>query len=236
MKNTIKTAFALALTMFVSIAANAQTNTNAVVNFSGIISPSVDMRIVGVTNNSSGTTVNSSSATQATIDFGELSPNRLQSSLTNGHSAFTVNVALRSNTTYRVQANSALGGTVGTGKWELDDIGFGVLAPTATGPTVSSGSGSGVFPGATGITVGTNASSTDPAASAVVAGTPSYAKTLSDIKENSDIITGGRISYQGNVNTPDNAIVVPLRFASAPQFFDPETRTGSVVFDIFPTP
>ena len=230
MKNTIKIAFAIVFTMFVGVAVNAQTNTNAVVNFSGTISPSVDMRIAGITNNSTGTSVTGTSATQATINFGELSPNRNQNTLTNGHSAFTVNVELRSNTAYRVQANSDLGSTVGTSAWELDDIGFGVL------PASNSGDGAAVFSGASNISVGANASSADPAAAAPVNGVPSYAKTLSDIKENSDIITGSRISYQGNVTTPNNAIIVPLRFASAPQFFDPATRTGSVVFDIFVAP
>lgn len=231
MRNTIKTTLALTFSLFAGIAVNAQTNPTATVNFSGTISPSVDMRIVSVLNNSTGTSVGIGlTATSATIDFGELSPNRLQGDLTNGHSAFTVNVALRSNSNYKVVANSDLGGTVGTSAWELDDIGFGVLAPTA------SGNGAAVVAGATGITVGANASSVDPSSSAVVGGVPSYAKTLDDIKEDSDIFTGSRISYQGNVNTPNNAIIVPLRFAAAPQFFDPATRTGSVRLDIFATP
>jgi len=62
--------------------------------------------------------------------------------------------------------------------------------------------------------------------------TPAFAKTLHDIYNNTQILSGDRISASGDNSSDDNYLVVTLGVATLPQYLTPGAFSGTVTLTI----
>jgi hypothetical protein len=146
---------------------------------------------------------------------------------------------LRSNVPYRLSAAvTAKTGMVNgppssetavTGQaMKTGDIGFGLTAAIdKSGSAVVSG---GLSPHRTDtIASGYNVASGWPTPAD---GHPGFSKTLYDINSGAQILSGSRISADGDNSSDDNFLTVTLGVAALPQYFTPGDFTGTVTLTL----
>lgn len=212
-----KIAFAAALLAYFAGMASAQTT--GTITVSGSVPAAVS--ITDTTN-----TVNFNDVTSAT--FNVLNPNTLTALQTK-----TASFRLRSNKSYKLTASSSAlvitntSGFVDQGgnAITLADIGFGVKSVDSTGANVVGANSHNI---ATGYDVsgGWGAAVSNGISDFSTAGF----KTLNNITgAGADILTGGRISKQGNLTTNNNFLLVGLEFAILPQYFTPNDGFSATV-------
>jgi hypothetical protein len=160
------------------------------------------------------------------VALGTLTPTT-GTSLTSG----TTTVWLRSSKAYVLSAQATALNFTGAGSADggnaitAGDIGFGVTSMTLTGVNVANtGSRSDTVVGKFDYTGGYP--SVTNGLTPFVSGTNG---TLSDISSNTQILSGGRISSQGNMSTDNNYIAVVLGVSSLPQYFTPNTNFSSTI-------
>lgn len=183
-----------------------------------------DPPVFFLTNTSNGTL-------SANWDFGAVTPTSSSTLVTRN-----VTMRLRSNAAYKLSAAAGTLQFTGAGADDngdaltLDDIGFGITATTLTGANVANTGSrtdaivqgfdySGGFPSITnGLT---------PFKGAADA---SHTGNLNDITgAGLQILSGGRISAEGDVSSSDNFISVTVSVALLPQFFTPNTTFSSAI-------
>jgi hypothetical protein len=150
---------------------------------------------------------------------------------------------LRSNAAYKISAavTSMTGMTDGTSSGasttaqaiKTGDIGFGFT--TAIDQTGLSVVGGGTSPSRTDSIV-SGYDVTSGWASLSNGHTPSFTKTLHDIYSGTQILSGSRISSNGDNTSDDNFLVITLGVATLPQFFTPAVFTGVVTLTIASNP
>jgi hypothetical protein len=168
---------------------------------------------------------NTSDATlSATVVLGVLTP-ATGGVLTNG----STQIRLRSNKAYYLNAQATALNITGPGAADggntisLSDLGFGVSSLDATGANVANHVGHTVVA----------LFNYDPAAVAVTNGLTPYVPgtqgTLNDITASTQILSGPRISTQGNISTDNNFILCTISVATLPQYFTPNTSFSTTI-------
>ena len=139
-----------------------------------------------------------------------------------------VEVRLRSNKAYNITASASTLSISGGGSDDggnpiaLTDIGFGITSITLTGANVAN-SGARTDAIASGFDASTWPTPTNGL-------TPAFTKTLNNITgAGVQVLSGGRISKQGNISTTNNYISVFFGVATLPQFFTPNTSFSSTI-------
>ena len=160
----------------------------------------------------------------STVNLGTLTPTT-GSSLVTGSSQ----IRLRSNKAYTVSAQATSLSFAGAGSADggssltLSDIGFGISSTDATGANVAN---------ATGHTV-VNLFNYDPSTASVTNGVTPFVSgangTLNDLTGSTQIMSGPRISKQGNMSTNDNFVSVTMKVATLPQYFTPNTSFSTTI-------
>ena len=188
------------------LAANAFSQSSGTIAVSGS-----NPEAISVTNTSD--TVLSS-----TVNLGTLTP-ATGSSLVTG----STQVRLRSNKAYTVSAQATAISFVGAGSADggtslaLSDIGFGISSTDASGANVANATGHSVV----------SLFNYDPSTAAVSNGLTPFVSgthgTLSDLSSSTQIMSGPRISKQGNVSTNNNFVLLTMKMATLPQYFTPNT-------------
>jgi len=162
----------------------------------------------------------------ATVILGTLSP-ATGGTLSTG----STQIRLRSNKAYKLSAAASSisfttgGSDDGGRKIALTDFGFGVSSIDYTGANVANGSGSHTV-----VTL----FDYDPRTLTVTNGlTPFVALTngtLDDISgSGAQILSGLRISAQGNISTDNNFILATLAVATLPQYFTPNAGFSTTI-------
>ena len=176
-----------------------------------------DPEAISVTNTSD--TVLSS-----TVNLGTLTPTT-GSSLVSGSSQ----IRLRSNKAYTVSAQATALSFVGAGSADggrplaLGDIGFGISSTDASGANVANATGHSVV----------NLFNYDPSTVTVSNGLTPFVSgthgTLGDLASSTQIMSGPRISKQGNISTNNNFVLVTMKMATLPQYFTPNTSFSTTI-------
>ena len=198
--------------LFLMFAGAAQAQTSGTITITG-----TDPEAFSITNTSDATL-------SATIILGTLTP-ATGGTLTSG----TAQIRLRSNKAYQLTAQATALSFTGAGAADggasiaLSDFGFGIASIDATGANVAN---------ATGHTV-VSLFNYDPRSVSVTNGltpfVPSTHGTLDDITTSTQILSGPRISTQGNISTDNNFILVTLAVATLPQYFTPNSSFSTTV-------
>ena len=194
------------------LAANAFSQSSGTITVSGS-----NPEAISVTNTSD--TVLSS-----TVNLGTLTPTT-GSSLVTG----STQVRLRSNKAYTVSAQATSLSFVGAGSADggnpltMSDIGFGISSTDASGANVANATGHSVV----------SLFNYDPSAVTVSNGLTPFVSgthgTLSDLSSSTQIMSGPRISKQGNMSTNDNFLVLTMKMATLPQYFTPNTSFSTTI-------
>ena len=194
------------------LAANVFGQTSGTITVSGS-----DPEAISATNTSD--TVLSS-----TVNLGTLTPTT-GSSLVTG----STQIRLRSNKAYTVSAQATSLSFVGAGSADggsslaLSDIGFGISSTDASGANVANTTGHSVV----------NLFNYDPSTVAASNGLTPFVSgthgTLSDLSSNTQIMSGPRISKQGNMSTNNNFVLVTMKMATLPQYFTPNTSFSTTI-------
>jgi hypothetical protein len=168
---------------------------------------------------------NTSDATlSATVVLGVLTP-ATGGALLSG----TTQIRLRSNKAYYLNAQATALTITGPGSADggrtiaLADFGFGISSIDATGANVANAAGHTVVA----------LFNYDPTATAVTNGLTPYVVgthgTLNNITASTQILSGPRISTQGNISTDNNFILCTLRVATLPQYLTPNTSFSTTI-------
>jgi hypothetical protein len=160
----------------------------------------------------------------ATVILGNLNP-ATGGTLTTG----TTQIRLRSNKAYKLTAQTTALNFTGAGIDDngnpitLADFGFGISSIDATAANVANHTGHTVV----------TLFDYDPRAASVTNGlTPFVALTngtLNDITSSTQILSGPRISVQGNISTDNNFVLATLAVATLPQYFTPNTSFSTTI-------
>jgi hypothetical protein len=227
-KYTSQLIYAIIITITLSAAALAQTNTGTI-TMSATVSKFVELNSGGaitLSGNSGGGittdgTVNNPLA--ASVNLGELGPS-------NTNSFVTANVPLkiRSNAAYVLSMNATVTSTGTTAnKISASDVGFGLGAIARTGTGVNTSG------------TDTNATSGDPTLAAngsvnATTGRYEFTATRSNLSAFSSSTTALNGAYIMNAvpRSNTNGLSVPAMFAVKPQFFENGSTTVSVTFTV----
>lgn len=142
-----------------------------------------------------------------------------------------VTLALRSNTTYVLTATVVGSGFQGGSKDEiqLSDIGFGIVGGQIRPSGDRARSQNTTFTDAR--------FDNDPAQVPVsVEGAPTYSATLEDLQGEVPLLRGDAISHGGSFRSPNNALLVPTKYAVHPQYFKRNEGFQAVVVYTLTTP
>jgi hypothetical protein len=160
----------------------------------------------------------------ATVILGNLNP-ATGGALTSG----TTQIRLRSNKVYQLTAQATALNFTGAGNDDggnpiaLTDFGFGISSIDATAANVANHNGHTVVA----------LYDYDPRTVVVANGlTPFVAAThgtLNDISAGAQILSGPRISTQGNISTDNNFILATLVVATLPQYFTPNASFSTTI-------
>ncbi|MBM3791540.1 MAG: hypothetical protein FJW35_14495 [Acidobacteria bacterium] len=166
----------------------------------------------------------SNAVLSATVVLGVLTP-ATGGTLTSG----STQIRLRSNKAYQLTAQATALNFVGPGAADggnsiaLGDFGFGISSINTAGANVANAAGH------TAVAL----FNYDPSATAVVNGLTPYVPgthgTLNDITASTQILSGPRISVQGNISTDNNFITPTLVVATLPQYFTPNTSFSTTI-------
>lgn len=142
-----------------------------------------------------------------------------------------VTLALRSNSTYVLTATVVGSGFRSGSRDEiaLSDIGFGIPGAQIRPSGDRARSQNTTFTDAR--------FDNDPTQVAVsAAGEPAYPATLGDLQGETPILRGDAISNGGGLRSPNNALLVPTRYAVHPQYFKRNDGFQAVVVYTLTTP
>ena len=168
---------------------------------------------------------NTSDATlSATVVLGVLTP-ATGGTLTSG----TTQIRLRSNKAYNLSAQVTALNFTGPGAADggatiaLTDFGFGISSIDTTGANVANAAGHTIVA----------LFDYNPATATVTNGLTPYVPgthgTLNNITSSTQILSGPRISTQGNISTNNNFILCTLSIATLPQYFTPNTSFSTTI-------
>jgi hypothetical protein len=168
---------------------------------------------------------NTSDATlSATVILGVLTP------ATGGVlSTGSTPIRLRSNKAYYLNAQATALNFTGPGTADsgatiaLSDFGFGISSIDATGANVAN------HVGHTVVALFNYNPATTPVTNGLTPYVPGTHGTLNNITASTQILSGPRISNQGNISTDNNFILCTLSVATLPQYFTPNTSFSTTI-------
>jgi hypothetical protein len=232
MKKSVLLPLALVATTSVILPVDALAQSTGTVDITGRIDKAAAMRwwTFSAINSEVGT--NSPAAQNGALDFTLDVSDVAAGNNNNTYAGGTVQLMLRSNTTFNLNAQvtaSSGWGAVASGDAALADVGFGVGGLT--------NSGAKVFGDPAGGSTITAAFSNDPSGAAKDAdGEPIFSSTLGDLAASTQVLTGPRISNRGGIGSPNNGMLVDCVYAIGPQFYTPANPVSATVTFTLATP
>jgi hypothetical protein len=190
----------------------------------GFAQTSGTITITGTDPDSFSVTNTSDATLSATVVLGVLAP------ATGGVlSTGSTQIRLRSNKAYYLNAQATALSFTGPGAADggatiaLADFGFGISSIDASGANVANHVGHTVVA----------LFNYDPTTTAVTNGLTPYVPgtngTLNNITASTQILSGPRISTQGNISTNNNFLLCTLKVATLPQYFTPNTSFSTTI-------
>jgi hypothetical protein len=232
MKKSVLLSLALVATTSAILPVDVLAQSTGTVDITGRIDKAAAMRwwTFSAINSEIGT--NSPATQNGALDFTLDVSDVAAGNNNNTYAGGTVQLMLRSNTTYNLNAQvtaSSGWGTVASGAAALSDVGFGVGGLT--------NSGAKVFGDPAGGSTITAAFANDPSAAAKDAdGEPIFTSTLGNLAASTQVLTGPRISNRGGIGSPNNGMLVDCVYAIGPQFYTPANPVSATVTFTLATP
>jgi hypothetical protein len=211
---------------------DAFAQSSGTVNITGRIDKAAAMRWWTFSAINSETGTNAPATQNGALDFTLDVSDVAAGNNNNTYAGGTVQLMLRSNTTYNLnaQVTSSSGfGSAAAGDAELADIGFGIGGLT--------NSGAKVFGDPAGSATPNPVFLNDPGAAAKDADEePIFGSTLDDIAASTQVLSGPRISNRGGIGSPNNGMLVDCAYAIGPQFYSVAPAVSATVTFTLATP
>jgi len=232
MKKPVLLVLASALAVSTILPGHASAQSVGTMNIAGRIDKAAAMRWWSFSAINSEVGTNSPATQNGALDFTLDVSDVAAGNNSNAYAGGTVQLMLRSNTGYNLnaQVTSSSGfGSVAAGDAALADIGFGIGTLT--------NSGGKVFGDPAGSAIPNPIFLNDPSAAAKdVDEEPIFASTLDDISASTQILSGPRISNRGGIGSPNNGMLVDCVYAIGPQFYSPAPAVSATVTFTLATP